>query len=147
MLFIHLQHGLLSGLFPFGFPTKIQYVLLPSSCYMPCPSHPPLLDHSNCRYTACLATRTSYTIFCSLPTLHSSSAKIFSSAPCSQTSSVYVILLPVLPKIYFVIIIYLTASGFLPSGNGNTIVTTHKITRHARTNHSTQNYTTIYKST
>jgi hypothetical protein len=38
-----------SGLFPSGFPTNILYAFpsLPHSCYMPCPSHPPWLDHSN----------------------------------------------------------------------------------------------------
>jgi hypothetical protein len=34
--------------FPSGIPTNILYALLsPHSCYMPCPSHPSRLDHSN----------------------------------------------------------------------------------------------------
>jgi hypothetical protein len=40
-----LRLGLPSGLFPSGYPTCIP--LRPNSCYMPCPSHPPWLDHSN----------------------------------------------------------------------------------------------------
>jgi hypothetical protein len=37
-----------SGLFLSGFPTKILHeVPTPHACYMPCPSHPPWLDHSN----------------------------------------------------------------------------------------------------
>jgi hypothetical protein len=37
-----------SGLFPSGFHTKTPYAFLFSqACYMPCPSHPPLLYHSN----------------------------------------------------------------------------------------------------
>jgi hypothetical protein len=45
-----LHLGLPSGLFPCGFPTNILYAFLfppLHSCYMPCPSHPPRLDHSN----------------------------------------------------------------------------------------------------
>jgi hypothetical protein len=49
ILSTHLHLGLPSGLFPSGFPTNILYAFLrsPHSCYMPCPSHPPWLDHSN----------------------------------------------------------------------------------------------------
>jgi hypothetical protein len=49
----HLRLGLPSGLFPYGFPTNILYAFLfsPHSCYMPCPSHPPWLDHSNYTWT------------------------------------------------------------------------------------------------
>jgi hypothetical protein len=45
----HLRIGFHSGLFPSGFPTNVLYanLLLSHSCYMPCPSHPPWLDHSN----------------------------------------------------------------------------------------------------
>jgi hypothetical protein len=43
ILYTHLPLVLPSGLFPSGFPTNI----LPHSCYMPCPSHPLWLDHSN----------------------------------------------------------------------------------------------------
>jgi hypothetical protein len=45
----HLRLGLPSGLFPSGFPTNFRHAFLssPHSCYMPCPSHPPWLDHSN----------------------------------------------------------------------------------------------------
>jgi hypothetical protein len=44
----HLRLGLPSGLFPSGFPTNILYAIpSPHPCYMPCPSHPPSLYHSN----------------------------------------------------------------------------------------------------
>jgi hypothetical protein len=47
----HLRLGLPSGLFPSEFLTNILYAFLvsPQSCYMPCPSHPPWLNHSNYR--------------------------------------------------------------------------------------------------
>jgi hypothetical protein len=51
-------------------------------CCMLCPSRSPVCDHSNYASTrAVLST---------LLSLHPSSVHIFSSAPCSQTSSVYV---------------------------------------------------------
>jgi hypothetical protein len=40
-----LRLGLPSALFPSGF--QLMSYVHPSSCYIPCPSHPPLLDHSN----------------------------------------------------------------------------------------------------
>jgi hypothetical protein len=44
----HLRLGLLSGLFPSGFPTNILYAFSsPHSYYIPCPSNPHWLDHSN----------------------------------------------------------------------------------------------------
>jgi hypothetical protein len=44
----HLHLDLPSVLFPSGFPTNTLYAFTsPHSCYMPCPSHPPWLDHSN----------------------------------------------------------------------------------------------------
>jgi hypothetical protein len=47
ILSTHLHLGLPSGLFPSGFPINVPYIFLfsPHSCYMPCPSHPPWLDH------------------------------------------------------------------------------------------------------
>jgi hypothetical protein len=48
ILSTHLRFGLPSGLFPSGFPTNILYAFFsPDSCYMPRPSYPPCLDHSN----------------------------------------------------------------------------------------------------
>jgi hypothetical protein len=48
ILCTHLRLGLPSGLFPSGIPTNILYaVFFSPSCYMPCPSHPPSLDHSD----------------------------------------------------------------------------------------------------
>jgi hypothetical protein len=48
----HLCLGLHNGLFPSDFPAKI----LPHSCYMSCPSHPPWLDNSSVRKTNELRT-------------------------------------------------------------------------------------------
>jgi hypothetical protein len=45
ILFTHQRLGLLSELFPSGFPTNV--IPRPQSCYLPCPSHFPWLDHSN----------------------------------------------------------------------------------------------------
>jgi hypothetical protein len=50
-------------------------------------------------------------------------------------------------SILFIIIIYLTANGFLPGGSGNTISHNTQITHHAQTKHNTQNYITINRST
>jgi hypothetical protein len=52
ILSTHLRLSLPSGLFPSGFPTNILYIYSasPHSCYMPCSSHPPWLDHSNCTW-------------------------------------------------------------------------------------------------
>jgi hypothetical protein len=48
ILFNHLHVGLPSGLFSSRSHTNILYAFLsPHSCYMPCPSHPHWLDHSN----------------------------------------------------------------------------------------------------
>jgi hypothetical protein len=49
ILSTHLRLGLPSRLFPSCSPTNIVYAFLfsPLSCYIPCPSHPPWLDHSN----------------------------------------------------------------------------------------------------
>jgi hypothetical protein len=44
---IHLCLGLPTGPFLSGFPTNLWVPLLPHSCYMPRPSHPPWLDYSN----------------------------------------------------------------------------------------------------
>jgi hypothetical protein len=48
ILSTHLRLNLPSGLFPSALP-QISYMhsSSPHSCYMPCPSHPSLLDHSN----------------------------------------------------------------------------------------------------
>jgi hypothetical protein len=49
ILSTYLRFGFTSGLFPSSFPTNILYpvLLYPHSCYMPRPSDPPWLDHSN----------------------------------------------------------------------------------------------------
>jgi hypothetical protein len=50
ILFIHLCLDLPSSFYPSGFPTKLLHAFLfCHSCYIPCPSHPPWLDHS--KYT------------------------------------------------------------------------------------------------
>jgi hypothetical protein len=43
----HLRLGLPSVVFPSGFPTYNIRSSYPHSCYMPCPTHLPRLDHSN----------------------------------------------------------------------------------------------------
>ena len=43
----HLRSGLLSGLFPSGFPTKTLYIHLIHTRYMPSPSYSSLFDHPN----------------------------------------------------------------------------------------------------
>jgi hypothetical protein len=68
----------------------------PHSCYMPRPSHPPWLDHSNYTWrkksTSTDYEAPHYAAFSNLPLFHLSSVQIrvFSSTPCSQTPSVYV---------------------------------------------------------
>ena len=49
LISFHLRLGLLSGLFPSGFPTKTQYtpLLFPHTCYMPRPSHYSRFDYPN----------------------------------------------------------------------------------------------------
>jgi hypothetical protein len=49
ILSTHLCFALPSGLFPSDFPTNIPICVppLPHSHYMPCPSRPPWLNHSN----------------------------------------------------------------------------------------------------
>jgi hypothetical protein len=49
ILSTHLRLGLPRGLFPSGFLTNNLHAFLfrPISCYLPNPSHPPRLDHSN----------------------------------------------------------------------------------------------------
>jgi hypothetical protein len=47
ILSIHLRLGLPSGLFPSFTPISYMHSSSPHSFYMPCPSHPPLLTHSN----------------------------------------------------------------------------------------------------
>jgi hypothetical protein len=48
ILSTHLRVGLPSCLFWLSHQYPICIPRLPHSCYMPCPSHPPWLDHSNC---------------------------------------------------------------------------------------------------
>jgi cellulose synthase/poly-beta-1,6-N-acetylglucosamine synthase-like glycosyltransferase len=86
----HRWLGLLLDVFFLAFPPK-SYMdsSTPRSCYMPCPSHPPCRDHS--KSTSYEAPH--YAVFSSLLLFHPSWTQIFSSAPCSQTPSNYVLLL------------------------------------------------------
>jgi hypothetical protein len=60
--------------------------------YVPCPSHPAWLDHSNYMWRTVQVMKLLIMQF--PPTsLHPSCVQIFSSAPCSQTPSDYVLLL------------------------------------------------------
>jgi hypothetical protein len=52
---------------------------------MPCPSHPPWRDHSNCTWRRVQVRSFSYAIPSKLTSFHLSPVQIFSSAPCSQT--------------------------------------------------------------
>jgi hypothetical protein len=61
--------------------------LLPHSCYMPCPSHPPWLDNSK-KSTSYEAPH--YVVFSTLPSLHLSSVQLFSSNTLSLCSSLNV---------------------------------------------------------
>jgi hypothetical protein len=71
-----------------AFPlTSYMLPLLPHSCYIPCPSHPPWLYHSNSTWRRVQVMKSSS---CSFLQLHLSSVQIFSSISCSRTPSVYV---------------------------------------------------------
>jgi len=48
MLYTHLRHGLQSGLFPSGFPTKILYAHLLSPLRATCPAHLIILQVITC---------------------------------------------------------------------------------------------------
>jgi hypothetical protein len=94
ILSTHLRLGLPSGLFPSDFPTIIYTrSSSPHSCYMARPSHPPRLDYSNYTWRRVQITKLLVVQFSLLPSPYPSSVQISSSAPCSQTPSVYVRLL------------------------------------------------------
>jgi hypothetical protein len=88
----HLCLDLASGLFSFSFLTKI-LLCIPhlrfAACYMPCPSHPSWLNHSNYIWRREQIIELLCTMFSHFLSLHPSSVRIF-SAPCSRTPSVCV---------------------------------------------------------
>jgi hypothetical protein len=62
----------------------------PPSCYMPHPSYPPWLDHSDYTSRTVEVMKlliSHYAVFSNFLSLHLSYAQIFSSAPCFQTTS------------------------------------------------------------
>jgi hypothetical protein len=88
----HLRLGLPNGLFPFGFPTSILHAFIFTPIRGTCPFHLILPD----LIILIILVRSTnyeaphYVVFSSLPSLHLPSVQILSSAPCSQTPSVYV---------------------------------------------------------
>jgi hypothetical protein len=78
-LFTHLRLGLLSFWLSHQYPICIS--LLTYWCYMPCPSHPARVDHSNRRRVQVMKLLIMH---------YPSSVQIFSSVPCSHTHLVYV---------------------------------------------------------
>jgi hypothetical protein len=91
MLYTHRRLGLPSGLLPSDFPTNNIYTILFSrnSRYMPRPPHFPGLHNCNYTWRRAQITAPHYEVFSTLLSLHLSLAQIFSSAPFSQTPSVY----------------------------------------------------------
>jgi hypothetical protein len=92
ILSTHLRLGLPSGLFPSGFPTNNlhEFLFSPHSCYMPLSSHPRWLNYSNYTWRRVQIMKFLVMQFSPLPSPHSSSVQISSSASCSQTPSLYV---------------------------------------------------------
>jgi hypothetical protein len=77
-IIFHLCMGLLSGLFPLGFPTKKFYVFLISTVHITCPVHHILLDLVKC---TCFEAP-HYAVCSNLLPLPPTYAQIFSLAPC-----------------------------------------------------------------
>jgi hypothetical protein len=74
--------------------------LLPHACHMPWPSHLPRLDHSNYTWRRVRVMKLLIMqFFFNLLSLHPFLIQIFSSAPCSQTPTDYV--LPLMSKTKF----------------------------------------------
>jgi hypothetical protein len=85
----HLHLGPSSGLFPPGFPTNSLYTFL-SSIPATNPANLILLDLSWHDLKGTNHKAPPYAVFSTIPSLHPSSVKIFPSAPCSLTPSLYV---------------------------------------------------------
>jgi hypothetical protein len=98
-IFSNLRLFLPFDLFPYGFPTKTLYAF---SFFFPCVIHAlPIPSFLTSSFQLYLMKSTSYeahhyAFFSNLLLSHSSWVKIFSAAPCSRTSLVYV-----LPEISF----------------------------------------------
>jgi hypothetical protein len=90
--FTHLFVGLPSGLFHSGFPTNNLYMFVFTPICATCPAHIILRDLINVIILAKGKNHDAprYAVFSALASPYSSSVRMSSSAPCSQTSSVYI---------------------------------------------------------
>jgi hypothetical protein len=85
-LCIGFPHGIINS----GSPTKTLYAcIVCSTCYMPCPSNPPWLDHSNDICRKVLVIKLLIMQFYPASYYALTRVRIFSSAPCPQPQSMF----------------------------------------------------------